>query len=67
MCLWCVLAAEVSGQASLPCLVFEAYGFGGSGLGDRVSCLLALVGVLTSLVRTSRIFRGLQAVVGIPV
>lgn len=42
-----VSAAEVSGQALLPCLVFEAYGFGGSGIGDRVSCRLALVGVLT--------------------
>lgn len=63
----CVSAVEVSGQASLPFLVFEAYVFGGSGFGDRVSCRLALVGVLTSLVKTPRIFRGLQAVVVIPI
>lgn len=60
VCLWCVSVVEVSGQASLPCLVFEAYGFGGSGFGDRVSCRLALNRVLTSLVKTPRIFRGVQ-------
>lgn len=62
MRLRCVSAVEVSGQACLPFLVFEAYGFGGSGFGDRVSCRLALVRVLTSLVERPWLFRGLQTV-----
>lgn len=63
----CVSVVEVSGQACLPFLVFEAYGFGGSGFGDQVSCRLPLVGVLTSLVKRPRVLRGLQAVLVVPI
>ena len=49
---------EGSGQACILFLVFEAYWFGGSGFGDRVSCCLELVRALTGLVKRPGLFRG---------